>query len=365
MHKDVPDGIDWTGLGIAYNGQQLDIKGDDLKTGNLDPSPATTPTSSSTMELVRRRPRPEGRPDPALAPGAADHQAGQQARDAPRAEGPRLGRRHRRPEEHEPRLGQQRGAVAQHARRPTSATSSSPRWSATRSSARSASCRSWTGSRGSSRGARAARTRSGSGSTTRSSSPPTRWRWTTSSGGSSTPSGRRRASRRSPPPARWASTRWGPRGSTSASRSTSRLAANLGLGIFDFKSPRGRRQSIDHRVDRRRLTRAAWGAAGALQEVALLVLAGRSPGVVQRGIPHELPADQLQRDQLRDEEAEGPEPLEDLRAVGAEDPPPVGVQPALSAGGDVRPRAMKSSTRVFITLVSSGSRGSTRSRNWP
>ena len=26
------------------------------------------------------------------------------------------------------------------------------------------------------------------------------------------------------------------------------LAANLGLGIFDFKSPRGRRQSIDHRV---------------------------------------------------------------------------------------------------------------------
>ena len=26
------------------------------------------------------------------------------------------------------------------------------------------------------------------------------------------------------------------------------LAANLGLGIFDFKSPKGRRQSIDHRV---------------------------------------------------------------------------------------------------------------------
>jgi hypothetical protein len=26
------------------------------------------------------------------------------------------------------------------------------------------------------------------------------------------------------------------------------LAANLGLGLFDFKSPRGRRQSIDHRV---------------------------------------------------------------------------------------------------------------------
>ena len=28
MHKDVPDGIAWGGLGIAYNGHQLDIKGD-------------------------------------------------------------------------------------------------------------------------------------------------------------------------------------------------------------------------------------------------------------------------------------------------------------------------------------------------
>src|SRR5262249_40554596 len=26
------------------------------------------------------------------------------------------------------------------------------------------------------------------------------------------------------------------------------LAANLGLGIFDYRSPRGRKQSIDHRV---------------------------------------------------------------------------------------------------------------------
>ena len=26
------------------------------------------------------------------------------------------------------------------------------------------------------------------------------------------------------------------------------LAANLGLGLFDFKSPKGRRHSIDHRI---------------------------------------------------------------------------------------------------------------------
>src|SRR5882724_1009378 len=35
MDKAVPDGIDWTGLGVAYNGKQIDIKGDDEKTGNL------------------------------------------------------------------------------------------------------------------------------------------------------------------------------------------------------------------------------------------------------------------------------------------------------------------------------------------
>ena len=45
------------------------------------------------------------------------------------------------------------------------------------------------------------------GSTTRSSSPPTRWRWTTSSGRSSTPVARRATCRRWPPPARQRSTR--------------------------------------------------------------------------------------------------------------------------------------------------------------
>ena len=97
MHKDVPDGIAWTGLGIAYNAHQLDIKGDDLKTGNLDHVTGYDPDEFVAMELVARRRGPEGRSDPALAPGAARHQAGQQARDAPGAEGPRLGRRHRAP----------------------------------------------------------------------------------------------------------------------------------------------------------------------------------------------------------------------------------------------------------------------------
>src|SRR5262249_13065189 len=36
MHEALPDGIAWTGLGIAYNGKQIDIKGDDETSGNLD-----------------------------------------------------------------------------------------------------------------------------------------------------------------------------------------------------------------------------------------------------------------------------------------------------------------------------------------
>ena len=87
-----------------------------------------------------------------------------------------------------------------------------------------------------------------SGSTTRSSSPPTRWRWTTSSGGSSTPSGRRRTSRRSPPTGKMGLDPLGTEGFDIRQPQHIALAANLGLGIFDFKSPKGRRQSIDHRV---------------------------------------------------------------------------------------------------------------------
>jgi hypothetical protein len=52
MHEAVPDGIAWTGLGIAYNQKQIDIKGDDLETGNLDRVTGYDPDEFMTMELV-------------------------------------------------------------------------------------------------------------------------------------------------------------------------------------------------------------------------------------------------------------------------------------------------------------------------
>jgi len=52
MHEAVPDGIAWTGLGIAYNAHQIDIHGDDLKTGNLDRVTGYDPDTFVTMELI-------------------------------------------------------------------------------------------------------------------------------------------------------------------------------------------------------------------------------------------------------------------------------------------------------------------------
>jgi uncharacterized protein (DUF362 family) len=52
MHEAVPDGMAWMGLGIAYNGMQLDIKGDDLKTGNLERVSGYDPDEFMVMELV-------------------------------------------------------------------------------------------------------------------------------------------------------------------------------------------------------------------------------------------------------------------------------------------------------------------------
>ena len=46
MDQAVPDGIAWTGLGIGYNAMQIDIKGDDRKTGNLDRVTGYDPMSS-------------------------------------------------------------------------------------------------------------------------------------------------------------------------------------------------------------------------------------------------------------------------------------------------------------------------------
>ena len=59
MHEAVPEGVDWTGLGIAYNGQQIDIKGDDLGTGNLDRVAGYDPDEFVAMELVGAGQDPE------------------------------------------------------------------------------------------------------------------------------------------------------------------------------------------------------------------------------------------------------------------------------------------------------------------
>ncbi|MGP0069825.1 MAG: DUF362 domain-containing protein [Isosphaeraceae bacterium] len=52
MHEAIPDGIAWTGLGVAYNGKQVDIKGDDEKAGNLDRVTGYDPDEFMVMELV-------------------------------------------------------------------------------------------------------------------------------------------------------------------------------------------------------------------------------------------------------------------------------------------------------------------------
>ena len=52
MNQAVPDGIAWSGLGIGYNAMQLDIKGDDARTGNLDRVAGYDPDEFMVMELV-------------------------------------------------------------------------------------------------------------------------------------------------------------------------------------------------------------------------------------------------------------------------------------------------------------------------
>jgi hypothetical protein len=52
MHESVPDSIAWTGLGIGYNAMQTDIKGDDLNTGNLDRVTGYDRDEFMIMELV-------------------------------------------------------------------------------------------------------------------------------------------------------------------------------------------------------------------------------------------------------------------------------------------------------------------------
>jgi hypothetical protein len=52
MQFAVPDGIEWTGLGIAYNGKQIDIHGDDENSGDLRRVTGYDPDEFMVMECV-------------------------------------------------------------------------------------------------------------------------------------------------------------------------------------------------------------------------------------------------------------------------------------------------------------------------
>jgi hypothetical protein len=53
MHEAVPDGIDWVGLGVGYNAHQTDLKGvDDRQTDTLDRLTGYDPDEFMVMELV-------------------------------------------------------------------------------------------------------------------------------------------------------------------------------------------------------------------------------------------------------------------------------------------------------------------------
>jgi hypothetical protein len=52
MDLAVPDGIDWTGLGVAYNGKQIDIKGDDENSADLKRVTGYDPDEFMVMECV-------------------------------------------------------------------------------------------------------------------------------------------------------------------------------------------------------------------------------------------------------------------------------------------------------------------------
>lgn len=53
MHEAVPDGIEWCGLGVEYNAHQTDLKGvDNLKTDNLDRVTGYDPDEFMVMQLV-------------------------------------------------------------------------------------------------------------------------------------------------------------------------------------------------------------------------------------------------------------------------------------------------------------------------
>ena len=248
MHKAVPDGIDWGGLTPENDASQLLHRLALLAQGpgrRLRPRRVRGRWSSSMHGHDPKDDR-----NFAVAPRPADHPHGQQDRPPARAQGPRLGRRHRGAQEHEPRLGQQRRPVAQHARHqrlqpvhpPGRQPPDHPQEVRPADHGRDQG--------GLPEGPVRPEPRVGSGRTTPSSSRPTRWRWTTSSGESSTPSARRRTCRRSPPPARPGLDPLGTEGFDIRQPQHIPLAGNLGLGIFDFKTDQTKpgQAVIDHRI---------------------------------------------------------------------------------------------------------------------
>ena len=48
----LPDGVSWAGLGVAYHAQQVDLKGDDLRAGDLDHVVGYDPDAFVEMDLV-------------------------------------------------------------------------------------------------------------------------------------------------------------------------------------------------------------------------------------------------------------------------------------------------------------------------
>jgi hypothetical protein len=52
MHEALPDGIDWTGLSVDYDSQQIDLRGNDLKAASLDRVAGYDPDEFVVMELV-------------------------------------------------------------------------------------------------------------------------------------------------------------------------------------------------------------------------------------------------------------------------------------------------------------------------
>ena len=95
---------------------QIDIKGDDGKTGNLDRVAGYDPDEFMVMELVGAGMDPKDDRTRRSHLGLLVTRRVNKIVLLPVLERPRLGRRHRRTQEHEPRAGQQRQPLAQHAR---------------------------------------------------------------------------------------------------------------------------------------------------------------------------------------------------------------------------------------------------------